>query len=86
MPVKELLPIIKVWGTFVVPHCVVEDLEFSCMGFSCYGDSTNIHRVRDPACHLLSLDEEGEYGVTTCNERWVMDLATCWPDLDTSSE
>ena len=56
------------------------------MGLPSYGDTTNIHRVSDPACHLLSLDEEGIQGVTIYDERLVMDLASCWPDLEASSE
>ena len=64
-----------------IPACIVNGVEIAQLGYSCYNNVEVTHRVSE-ICTLPSLGEEGELGGPCCNERWVSDLATAWPDQD----
>ena len=85
-PISQLIASFKAGGTFRIPACIVGSLELNPIGFPCYSNGDVIHRVSYPACANLSLEEEGELGGQSCTERWVMDLASSWPDLDVTSK
>ena len=83
--ISQLVASVKAGGTFGIPACNMGSLEINPLGFPCYSNVEVIHRVSDPACALPSLGEEGELGGPSCSERWIMDLASAWPDLDCTS-